>query len=243
MARRLGVGQALNCANCHRPEPTGARFTPVEMEKDCGTCHSLAFARQGGTIRTLRHGDPAQVVADLRDFYRLRSAPLPPSLAPLARRVPGAAPLARERTQFAQGSRLPSADAAIRGVFSHKGACQDCHVIDPPLPGSLTFRVHPVALTTRYFRHGWFDHRPHAAQSCSTCHSADRSNSASDVLIPGIATCRNCHGGERTSKPVDSTCAMCHDYHGKEGAPAMIVRRLVRGQSPRPGIARVEPAG
>ena len=236
MARRLGMGQALDCSSCHHPDQTGVRFLTVQMERDCTMCHSLAFARVDGTIRTLRHGDPAQVIADLRDFYRLRTAPLPPSLSPFARRMPGSVPHVREQIQFDYGARMPTADAAIRAIFSPGGACYDCHAIDPPPAGSLAYHVHPVALATRYFRHGWFDHRAHAAVPCVSCHAAARSNSASDLLIPGIITCRSCHGGERTSEPVASTCAMCHDYHAKEGAPTMIVRRLVGRQS----IARTE---
>jgi hypothetical protein len=52
MARRLsgehGFGQSLECADCHDGDPSGTRFQPVNMEEDCGMCHSLAFDRQGG---------------------------------------------------------------------------------------------------------------------------------------------------------------------------------------------------
>jgi hypothetical protein len=236
MSRRLGMGQALECSSCHHPDQTGVRFLAVQMERDCAMCHSLAFARVDGTVRTLRHGDPAQVIADLRDFYRVRTAPLPPSLSPFARRMPGSVPHARAQIQFDYGARMPTADAAIRAVFSRGGACYDCHTIEPPPAGSIAYHVHPVALATRYFRHGWFDHRAHAAVPCASCHAATRSSSATDLLVPGIDTCRSCHGGERTSKPVASTCAMCHDYHAKEGAPTMIVRRLGGRQS----IARMD---
>jgi predicted CXXCH cytochrome family protein len=230
MARRLGIGSGLDCANCHRPEPNGARYQPVVMERDCAGCHSLAFARTDGTLRTLRHGDPAQVIADLSDYYRFRTAPPPASLAPAARRVPGAAAATGVRIRFEAGARAPGPEAAVRAVFSRGGACYDCHQVEAPPGGSLAYRIHPVAFPDRYVRHGWFDHRPHAAQSCGSCHQAARSQSASDVLIPGIATCRGCHGGEHTSKPVASPCAMCHDYHARPGAPAMVVRQLLRGE-------------
>ena len=229
MARRLGLGAALDCGNCHRPEPNGARYQPVSMERDCAACHSLAFARSGGTVRTLRHGDVAQVVADLSDYYRFRTAPAPPSLAPAARRLPGSAAAANVATRFAEGAGAPGPEAAVRAVFSRGGACYDCHEVEAPPPGSLAYRIHPVAFPERYVRHGWFDHRAHATQSCGSCHQAARSNSASDVLIPGIATCRGCHGGERTSKAVASPCAMCHDYHARPGAPAYVVRQQLRG--------------
>jgi hypothetical protein len=232
MARRLGsahgFGQALECKDCHDPAPDGARFQPVDMEEDCAMCHSLAFDRVGGTLRTLRHGQPAQVVADLRDFYRGRSVPAPSVLAPAARRRPGDAPDLRNRIQFARGP--GSAERAIRAVFSSGGACFDCHQVDAPPPGSLNFRIRPVAFPVRYLHKGWFDHRAHSTQSCASCHSADRSNSASDLLIPGLESCRTCHGGEGSSKPVPSSCAMCHDYHLDAGAPSMLIRQRVRGK-------------
>ena len=61
MARRLSGRlrlrrQPANARDCHVPTPDGTRFQPVDMEEDCGMCHSLAFDQLGGTIRTLRHG-------------------------------------------------------------------------------------------------------------------------------------------------------------------------------------------
>ncbi len=46
---------------------------------------------------------------------------------------------------------------------------------------------------------------------------AGPSKSAEDVLIPGIETCRECHGGAKASPPdVPSPCASCHPFHRKE---------------------------
>jgi pSer/pThr/pTyr-binding forkhead associated (FHA) protein len=232
MARRLsgpyGFGAALECKDCHDPAPDGARFQPVSMEEDCAMCHSLAFDRSGGTLRTLRHGAPAQVGADLRDFYRGRGAPLPPVLAPAARRRPGDAPDLHNRIQFARGP--DSAERAIRAVFSPGGACYDCHQVEAPPAGSLAFRIRPVAFPVRYLHKGWFDHRAHGTVDCVSCHAAERSQAAADLLIPDLAGCRTCHCGEGSSKPVPSSCAMCHDYHMDEGAPSMLIRQRVRGK-------------
>jgi hypothetical protein len=245
MARRLGApfgfGARLECKDCHDPTPEGARFQPVDMEEDCAMCHSLAFDRVGGTVRTLRHGQPDQVVADLRDFYRGRNPRPPPSLAPAARRLPGEGSALRTRIQFDRAVAGSGADRAIRAVFSRGGACYDCHRIDSPPPGSLNFRIRPVAFPTRYLHHGWFDHRPHATQSCASCHAAERSNSAADLLLPDLASCRTCHGGERSSKPVASSCAMCHDYHIDQGAPSMLIRRQVRGRKKDTVAASADP--
>ena len=56
-----------------------------------------------------------------------------------------------------------------------------------------------------------------------------RSNDATDLMIPNVASCRDCHGGETTRLPVPSSCAMCHDYHMDEGVPSQLLRQQVRG--------------
>ena len=71
----------------------------------------------------------------------------------------------------------------------------------------------------RYIEHGWFDHADHSREKCTTCHVADKSSSATDLLLPGIKTCRTCHLGEEAAKPkIASTCAMCHSYHPRGAA-------------------------
>ena len=247
MTRRLGAaygfGQALQCRDCHVPTADGVRFQPVSMEENCAMCHSLAFDRIGGTVRTLRHGQVDQVIADLREVYRGRSLPPPPSFSPLARRRPGAGVEFADKVHFAAGAAgAGNADAAIRAVFSPGGACYDCHRVIAPPPGSLDYRIAPVAFPARYMHKGWFDHRAHATQSSQSCHAAERSQSASDLLIPGVQSCRTCHGGERTSKPVASSCAMCHDYHMNRGAPAMVVRQRIRGKQRDLAVPRAEEA-
>ena len=235
MGRRLGpqygFGASLVCADCHVPTPNGTRFQPVDMEADCGMCHSLAFDEVGGTVRTLRHGAPEQVVADLREYFRGRVPARPDVLVPGARRRPGDVNQIRNTIQYAVAVRgsESAADRAIRGLFAQGGACWDCHVVLPPPGNSLAFRIAPVAFPTRYMHNGWFDHAPHRQTDCATCHAAPSSRSANDLLLPDLASCRTCHGGE-SSGQVPSTCAMCHDYHMDEGVPAMLLRQRVRGR-------------
>jgi hypothetical protein len=256
MGRRLGqqygFGQQLECSDCHVPTPDGTRFQPVDMEGDCGMCHSLAFEQIGGTVRTLRHGDPRQVVADILSFYR--TAPRERAgLNTDERGRPGdvnqiRASVQAARARAANGTR---ADQAVRQVFSPGGACFECHQVTAPPAGSLAFNVQPVAFPTRYMLHGWFDHRPHqftqrpgqprqeGTQACLSCHTANTSENATDLLLPDLASCRTCHGGETTSLPVASSCAMCHDYHMDEGVPAMLLRQQVRGRRWETTVIRV----
>lgn len=238
---RYGFGNALACADCHTPTADGTRFLPVDMERDCKMCHSLAFDRIGGTVRTLRHGDIGQMIADLCAMYRSTGPERPLELGGMARRRPG---------QYAQGQiyhayfgatamRPDSADAAIRQVFSKGGACYDCHIVTPPgTNGSIDWGVVPVRQPSRYLMRGWFDHAAHTTQSCASCHAAAKSRDAADVLLPGIETCRSCHGGEGSSAKVPSSCAMCHSYHQKQDAPWRSRRRLSPADVSTPVLTR-----
>ena len=244
MARRLsadhGFGQKLECADCHDPDPSGTRFQPVNMAEDCAMCHSLAFERQGSLVRTLRHGEPAQVVADLKDFYSARQVPRPPNLKPGARRRPSDVIQDLGQAQFNRAVANPRrAERAIRAVFSRGGACYDCHQVQAPPRGSLAFKIQPVAFPVRYMHHGWFDHRAHRTETCESCHKAGASDSANDLLLPNLASCRTCHGGESAGRKVQSSCAMCHDYHLGTGKPAILIRQRV-GAKKRESIAARE---
>jgi len=230
MGRRLSAkydfGPSLVCKDCHTPDPNGVRFEPVDMKEDCSMCHSLAFEEIGGTIRTLRHGEPSQVRADLRAFYRSTGPNRPINLGGIERRRPGADNETRVASDYARAVRFrPSrANLAISEGFSRGGACYDCHGITPPTaPGRVDYGIKPVTQTDRYMHKGWFSHEAHNDEDCSSCHNAPASKMATDLLLPGIKTCRECHGGEfQTASDVPSTCAMCHDYHPDDGAPWLI---------------------
>jgi predicted CXXCH cytochrome family protein len=223
MARSLNLrsadgGAALACASCHKPTPDRVGFQPVDMERDCQSCHSLTFESVGGVARTLRHGEPRQVVADLYAYYRSMPPTRPINLGGMARRRPGG--FAEGETYniyFRETAARPGrADDAVRAVFSRGGACYDCHTVTG---GGTNWQVTPVHQTARFMNHGWFDHRPHDNEDCATCHAAAQSTSANQLLIPGIKTCRDCHGGEGSNADVASPCASCHEYHpGEAGA-------------------------
>ncbi len=256
MGRRLsaqyGFGQQLECRDCHTPTPDGTRFQPVDMEADCGMCHSLAFETIGGVVRTLRHGEPRQVVADILSFARGNRVSEDLGGGPRAR--PGDVNQIRAAIQFARArsEATPRAIASVRQAFTPDGACGECHQVQVP-PAGFNYQIRPVAFPVRYMLHGWFDHRPHqnaqrpghamigGSQACLSCHTANASNDATDLMIPNVASCRDCHGGETTRLPVPSSCAMCHDYHMDEGVPSQLLRQQVRGRRWTTTVVRAQP--
>jgi len=248
MWRRLnpGAGPAMACADCHRTDNSGTRYLPVDMEQDCRACHSLGIETVGGTVRQLPHGQPAQVIADIRAFYGAGGGyrPAGPPVASYARERPGDASRERRVAQLrrAIGAAPARADALVRATFAERGVCGECHQVSRDGPEGVA--IAPVAQPGRYLHKGWFDHSAHVnlavrvpgggsrTYGCVDCHAADRSNDADDLLLPALANCRTCHTGEtgattarliRTGTP--SGCAMCHDYHADGGAPWVAAKR------------------
>jgi len=247
MGRRLAAdydfGPSLVCKDCHTPDPKGVRFEPVDMKGDCSMCHSLAFDEIGGTVRTLRHGEPAMVQADLRAYYRATGPTRPINLGGMARRRPGESNDIRVASDYARAVQFrPSrANMAISEVFSRGGACFDCHgITQPTARGRVDYGIKPVTQTDRYMQKGWFSHDAHKEETCESCHDAPASKQATDLLLPGIKTCRECHGGEfQQASDVPSTCAMCHDYHADDGTPWLIKEQQKDKQTkPEKQVAR-----
>jgi len=200
--RGYGSG-GLRCGDCHRPTEEGIRFVPIDMERDCEACHSLAYDEVGGIFRKLRHGDVDQVIADLStaDFTRSLATP---------RRRPG--DYVQGRPYFFNYSGPAWRGLQVGFALSKDGICGECH--RPATQADGKMGVKPVTLVSRYMRHGWFDHRAHKQEKCSSCHAAETSTTSADLLLPGIKDCRTCHLGEDAAKAkVPSGCAMCHSYH------------------------------
>ena len=224
----------LGCADCHRPNIGGKGFLPVKMERDCASCHSLAFApgAPGETPRMLPHGHPDQVVATLRSFYGQGGGTNGAVLS--GRQVPG---FLAQLGQFLS-NREASGPAAgkIRALFAPNGLCSECHTtVAPSDPGSLDYKIKPVHLTDRYLPRGDFNHdiKEHKRDadgkaSCDSCHKAGESEYGNDVLLPRIAECASCHGKtqDKTDTAASGDCAECHSFH----APGMATPKGERGK-------------
>lgn len=221
LGKPQGYGAPLTCANCHHATEDAVRFKPVEMERDCQACHSLAYDKVGATYRTLRHGDIDQMIADLS------AADTGAEPIVTGRRRPGA--YAAGQTYYANFALPQAGIGSIGRALGRDGVCGECHTArsSSGKPG-----VVPVTQISRFMAHGWFDHGAHREEKCSTCHAATQSTRSSDLLLPGIKQCRDCHLGEDAPRnKVASSCAMCHAYHPSPFAPIAardLRRRLTR---------------
>jgi hypothetical protein len=211
----------LACKDCHAPAADGNLIEPIVYEQRCQSCHALEFSPDFPG-RVVPHVEPIAVHGFLvGTFAERRSAP-PPSPPPMAapsrlfgrltRPVPSVAPIITTPTPG------QSVTAAEKHLFSV--TCNKCHVVTK---GQGRFPViERVAIHEIWFPHARFSHRSHRLLECTSCHvDVAKSQTATDVLLPGITVCRQCHRtGSETAKAnlvhsATTKCVSCHNYHDK----------------------------
>lgn len=207
--------RVIDCAECHTPEPGGARMQPISMDEHCSDCHTLAFD-PNYPARTVPHGDADAVVQALVEYYSARLLGSDPDAVEQRVRRPGQRLSRAERDLVATEARTEALKVA-EDLFERR-ACVNCHTVTRT-GGEVPWRVEPVQLTTLFFPHTIFSHASHDKdkKGCDNCHGAMQSQAASDLLIPDIAVCRDCHGSGASSRnastQIASSCVMCHGFH------------------------------
>ncbi len=228
----------MNCESCHQPQADGALMRPIEMERDCGYCHELVFKPDNlDVLRELPHAKPVEVQEIVHDYYGAR-------VLEGGLNVPGAPESARRRPGEAIGlaGRAEGLDwAAEQAELELKrimevSLCGDCHVAqasaEPDSRGRTVWTVQGALLQRHWMPKSYFNHEPHFAMDCVSCHAATTSKSSTDVLMPPIENCRDCHKGEQAGASASSECLACHVFHADPYGPmspphgqAMVDRR------------------
>ena len=207
--------RVIECAECHTPEPGGARMQAISMDEHCSDCHTLAFDPDEPT-RTVPHGDADAVVQALIEYYSARLLGADPDAVDQRVRRPGRRLSRADRNRVAAEARTEALKIA-EDLFERR-ACVNCHTVTKT-GGEVPWQVDPVQLTENFFPHTVFSHASHDTDvsSCDSCHFATQSEIATDLLIPDINVCRDCHGsgesGRNSSTQIPSTCVMCHGFH------------------------------
>ena len=214
----------LECKSCHQPDASRRTFEPISMPKHCQECHSLQF-EPAVTTREVPHGKAADAVTVIEEFYANLALKGTPDSFQKAFGVPGEGllrrvgePAAGER-QAALALATKKSQKVARELFEVR-VCKTCHLeVAPSGSGSNTgaapeWRVAPIRANHRWMPSAHFDHRAHAHVACTDCHKVAQSKQASDVAMPQIAQCRDCHGGSRPMEgKITSNCLLCHGFH------------------------------
>jgi hypothetical protein len=211
--------ERLDCESCHQRDGAGAYFKPIAFEQQCRRCHPLEYDATLQIGDALPHRDPSLVRDVLRSrladrYLELQGEDAPKeSPASDANAIPGAPrPRALREGELAWvNERLAVAEHVVFGREA-KGGCRLCHLLEESSTG---FTVAPTDVPDRWQAHARFNHQRHRLLDCTACHTETLASATSaDILLPGIATCRACHGAESgKSGAASDRCVECHDYH------------------------------
>lgn len=211
----------LDCGSCHVADASRRMFEPISMARACQECHRLDI-EPAVTTRQVPHGDPRAAVAMIEEFYASLALNGVADSFTKAFGVPGEGLLRRVGTpspaEREDALRLAERKAAAvaKDLFEVR-VCKTCHEMKrESVPGAAVpeWSVAPVKTTNRWMPQARFDHHAHERTACKECHDVARSKSSKEVSIPGIDTCRNCHGGSQPQESrVTSTCLLCHGFH------------------------------
>jgi len=228
-------------------------MAPVRFANACAACHLLTFDKRfdygvphdkpeivhAFLVRVFREyiaGHPTEVRVQRYPGRDLTGKPLPPAV-----RLLTPAQWVTERTAEAEN-------------LLWRKTCNQCHTLTPisknvgrkieqsaaqesdvnKLYSSSTELpyVAPADTTLQWMPHAKFDHSKHEGFTCVSCHAKTlTSTESSEVLLPGIETCKKCHapGAEHA----ESRCFECHTYHDwskrKEVTPKFTLPALRTG--------------
>jgi hypothetical protein len=227
--------EKLDCSSCHRTDEAGRYMRKINYHEHCQRCHPLSvavvddrlrdpdFERAAAEFRQLPapHVEPKDVRAAMRQRYTefvklpgiLAASPAPQIERPIPGR-PFVPAVSEKEWQWVNGQ-LGKAEEAL---FRKAGGCLKCH-IDKEKSNQQGLPVfQKTNMRDRWFQHSLFSHKSHQQLRCGECHKdgdqdVSQSKETSDVLIPAVESCRQCHspkGGARQE------CVECHIYHPQQ---------------------------
>ncbi len=250
--RYRGEGQTdespiqLQCASCHVTDAvdykaghldglpqsaalpvrgSGKQILPITYENQCKACHPLTFDGANLDLAVPHRVQPKEINQFLRSTYAgliLQKDPKRPVKVTLPKPIPGSLPDSDELGMRAEVDKAVSAAEAY--IYSGKSTCLECHEAQMSAKGRPE-TITPPNVPALWLTKSKFDHTAHRGVGCLDCHAAARSSEhATDILIPGIASCRECHAPKSPSGffatsdkaplgGVRHDCTTCHSYH------------------------------
>lgn len=211
--------------------PRRELMEPVKFANSCAGCHSLAFDKRFN--EGVPHDKPevvhAFLVKEFAEYIAVHPGELRETHDP-GRALTGKPVTAAIRVYTANEWVAARIDDAEQLLW--RKTCKQCHTFNTGTGQNSLPTVEPARTTERWMPHAKFDHDAHQGFSCVSCHQkALSSTETSDVLLPGIATCKACHapGAEHA----ESQCFECHTYHDwanrKEVLPTFVPPALRTG--------------
>ena len=206
----------MKCADCHTFDRGNVATKDIHFEDHCAECHHLDF-EPGDKQRELPHGDAAEVLYALQQYYQNKALKglINDPQAPLVvrtRRRPGQRLSEPERLAALAWAERKTREVAME-VFMFRN-CKTCHDVKYNSNGKPPWTIPLVRIPEHWMPLAQFTHQKHVTVACDDCHQdVQESEDGSDVLLPSIKVCRDCHAGEEDSRLLASNCVDCHGFH------------------------------
>lgn len=215
----------LVCQSCHQLESDFKRIRPISFDSHCRSCHTLGFDERLPESQ-VPHGDAEAVYPALfTEYSKLVSSGATSGTAPApTRRFPSEHSAPESQMPMNVVAVAENARAAETQLFTKTG-CYLCHSHSEKPVSDWTssnshYAISPPRIPAVWFPAARFSHGAHEEFTCESCHgSARKSTETKDVLLPGIALCRDCHQQGASPGYVESGCGECHSYHVALGFP------------------------
>ncbi len=206
----------LWCDDCHIHEPGQNHFRPIDFNALCKDCHQLSFEATD-PFRVVPHGQSGEVMHVLQEYYATRAlegdyhgdGDVPDIVA--QGRFPGESLTGEERMIALDWARNKAEEVAA-DVFEFS-LCIECHEVEKVKDDPPRWEIAPVRINQHFLPRAKYNHDKHLTMNCTTCHWAAESEKSSDLLLPTIDSCQECHGGIHAENKLQSTCVDCHGFH------------------------------
>lgn len=208
----------LSCNACHELASNFKDIKPIKFENHCQGCHSLGFDDRLPDTQVV-HGDSEAVFPALFTAYSKLLLSKETGSVPLESARPGAHVLSLDSPKMMSIKDVVNASRAAEKELFTKTACFLCHETGMKPDSEQTdekshYKVTKPEIPDVWFTAAKFNHGAHEEISCESCHGKTReSTKTSDVLLPKIETCKECHTQERKQGMIQSDCVLCHSYH------------------------------
>lgn len=205
----------MQCRDCHAYSADMKTIEPIKFNKHCRSCHSLEFDERlpGNQVP---HGDTDEVINYVFAEYAKLLLELEQKEAGTGRLRPGEPMKTKEQVEFAR-VKVQEQSRHTEDLLFTRTACHLCHqVSEKPeiVEGKSRFDIVKPQIPARWLDKAIFDHGAHQQVTCESCHQGMRESTlTTDLRLPKIKECRECHADVGGAGKVGSPCIQCHSYH------------------------------
>jgi len=197
---------------------------PILYATQCAGCHVKDLQFDKRFDQAAPHDKPEIVqtflIQKYSDYFASHPRALSEVVAPeriLPNTVKLPLPIPRNRQEWLDQQVM------LADILLFDKGCKLCHVMvgGTPAEGNGTEGKAPLptvaksSIPARWFLHAEFSHESHRLLTCTACHTrTPESRQTADILLPGIASCRDCHeDGGAKHDAASGRCSECHSYH------------------------------